>query len=220
MENSVLAPNKAVDGNSGTRFGSAWKDGQWWQVDLGAVRTVSKVEIVWEDAYASSYKILTSKYGKSWSEAASVSLSGAATKVTTFAARNARYIRVVGVKRATQWGMSFWEARVYGLESPSPAAVNPAEEEDPPVEPPVEPPSDPPADPAPTDTGAGPGPASGDSDSATPPPAPGTAPKGTRGLRKRGASRCRRASRNRAKQAARSKSRCEKAKKRKAKRRS
>ena len=35
-------------------------------------------------------------------------------KLTSFAAASARYVRVLGVTRATQWGISFWDAQVFG----------------------------------------------------------------------------------------------------------
>ncbi len=110
----ALSADKAVDGDAGTRFGSAWADDQWWQVDLGAVRTVGEVTIAWEAAYASSYKVLTSVDGQHWTETASVTLRSATTKATTFPATAARYVRILGVRRATQYGISFWDVRIYG----------------------------------------------------------------------------------------------------------
>lgn len=38
----------AVDGNTGTRWGSEWSDPQWISVDLGAVMNVSRVKLNWE----------------------------------------------------------------------------------------------------------------------------------------------------------------------------
>ena len=42
-----------------TRWSSGFADNQWWQVDLGSAVSIDKVELNWEDAYASRYKILT-----------------------------------------------------------------------------------------------------------------------------------------------------------------
>ena len=115
-----------MDGTAATRFGSAWSDGQWWQVDLGAPTTVGKVAIEWEAAYASTYKILTSIDGQSWTQRASVSLGSAVTKVTTFEPATARYVRILGVNRATQYGISFWEVHVYGGAAPPARPADPA----------------------------------------------------------------------------------------------
>jgi hypothetical protein len=109
-----LEPGKAVDGDPLTRWSSARTDGQWWQVDLGRVRKVDAVELNWEFAYASQYKIQTSLDGASFADAAVVTISSSGLRRTTFAARDARYVRILGVTRATVYGISFWDARVFG----------------------------------------------------------------------------------------------------------
>jgi hypothetical protein len=125
VEKPVYAAGKAVDATAATRFSSARRDGEWWQVDLGAPTTVGSVAIDWEVAYASTYKILTSNDGKSWTQQASVSLSRAVTKITTFAPTTARYVRILGVTRATPYGISFWEVHVYGGAAPLARSVLP-----------------------------------------------------------------------------------------------
>ncbi len=120
VQNSTLTAGKAVDGSSTTRWSSGFTDNQWWQVDLGSVRKVSKVDLNWEAAYASRYKILTSTDGTTFSEAADVSITAAGLRTTTFAARDARYVRIQGVTRATQYGISFWEAQVFGPSDTAP----------------------------------------------------------------------------------------------------
>ena len=126
VELPTLSAGKAVDATAVTRFSSARRDGEWWQVDLGAPATVGRVAIEWEAAYASTYKILTSIDGQSWTQQASVSLSSAATKVTTFAPTTARYVRILGVTRATRYGISFWEVHVYGGAAPAAPTAAPA----------------------------------------------------------------------------------------------
>ena len=111
---SASAPGAANDGNSGTRWSSTFADNQWWQVDLGAVKRVERVEVNWEAAYASTYRIQTSLDGVSFTTAATVSIPSARLEVTNFAARNARYIRLLGDTRATPYGISFWDLRAFG----------------------------------------------------------------------------------------------------------
>ncbi len=113
-QSTALTPEKAVDGSSATRWSSGFTDNQWWQVDLGSAQQIGKVELNWEGAYASRYKILTSTDGTNFTEAADVSITSPGLKTTTFAARSARYVRVQGVTRATAYGISFWDARVFG----------------------------------------------------------------------------------------------------------
>ena len=107
--------DKAVDGSSTTRWSSSVGDNRWWQVDLGRSRQVDKVTINWENAYASRYRIMTSTDGASYTQAADVSIPSAGIHTTTFASRNARYVKIEGVTRATPYGISFWEVQVFGV---------------------------------------------------------------------------------------------------------
>jgi F5/8 type C domain len=114
-ETSDLTPGLAVDQSSSTRWSSNFLDNQWFRVDLGAVRWVNRVSINWEAAYASRYRIETSLDGTSYWVAANVSLLDQKRQDTTFPVRLARYVRVVGVERATEWGISFFDFDVYGF---------------------------------------------------------------------------------------------------------
>jgi glucose/arabinose dehydrogenase len=119
-DNANLVASKAVDGSGTTRWASekgglAWPaTDQWWQVDLGSSRQVDRVEIDWEAAYASKYKVQTSTDGVNFTLAADETATAAGTRATTFSARQARYVRIQGVERGTTFGISFWEARVLG----------------------------------------------------------------------------------------------------------
>jgi hypothetical protein len=83
-------------------------------VDLGAVKNVDRVEVNWEAAYASTYRIQTSTDGTTFTTAATVSIPSARLESTTFPARSVRYVRLVGDTRATPYGISFWDLRVFG----------------------------------------------------------------------------------------------------------
>ena len=120
VEATGLEPSNANDGNPGTRWSSAWSDNQWWQVDLGSAQSVDTVKLNWEAAYGSHYLIQTSTDGTNFTQAADVTNSGPGIKTTTFTARNARYVRVMGLTRGTQYGFSFWDAEVYGPSQPPP----------------------------------------------------------------------------------------------------
>ena len=50
VENASFPASAAVDGNTGTRWSSAFSDPQWLQVDLGGTATVSQVVLQWEAA--------------------------------------------------------------------------------------------------------------------------------------------------------------------------
>jgi hypothetical protein len=116
-----LRPALANDGNSSTRWSSNYVDNQWLQVDLGSVRQIDRVELNWETAYASRYRILTRRSsGGSWSTAATVTSWSAGLRVHTFPVRNARYVRIRGDQRATPWGISLWDVRIFGPTSSPP----------------------------------------------------------------------------------------------------
>lgn len=106
------APGRAVDGSLATRWASAWSDAQWWRVDLGAARTVGRVAIDWEAAYARSYRIETATDGTTWTTAATVRAGQGGTEVTAFAPRPARHVRLVFTSRATSYGYSMREVSV------------------------------------------------------------------------------------------------------------
>ena len=108
-----LAPALANDGDSATRWSSAYADNQWWEVDLGSNRTINRIELNWEAAYASRYRIRTRRAGSNgWSTAANVSIGSPGLKEHTFTARTARYVQIRGDVRATPYGISLWDARV------------------------------------------------------------------------------------------------------------
>ncbi|MEN0128615.1 MAG: discoidin domain-containing protein [Brevundimonas sp.] len=104
----------AVDGNGGTRWESTSADGQWWQVDLGQSRSVTQVQIDWETAAAKQFSILLgdSPTGP-WRTAATVTKTSAAADTVNVSGAG-RYLRIDAPTRLTQWGVSIWEARVYG----------------------------------------------------------------------------------------------------------
>ena len=62
-------PKNAIDGNTGTRWESAYSDPQWLYVDLGAVKTVTEVRIDWQHAAAKDYRIDVSNDAVTWSAA-------------------------------------------------------------------------------------------------------------------------------------------------------
>src|SRR5712691_76842 len=59
-ENAGFPASAAVDGNTGTRWSSAFSDPQWLQVDLGSSASICQVGLNWETAYATAFQIQTS----------------------------------------------------------------------------------------------------------------------------------------------------------------
>jgi hypothetical protein len=116
-----LRPALANDGNSSTRWSSSYIGNQWWVVDLGSVREINRVELNWETAYASRYRVQTrSSTDNRWSTAENATTSSPGLIVHTFPPREARYVRIRGDQRATAWGISLWDVRVFGPTAPPP----------------------------------------------------------------------------------------------------
>ncbi|MFC7640287.1 discoidin domain-containing protein [Streptosporangium lutulentum] len=103
----------AVDGNTATRWSSAYADPQWIRVDLGASRQVSRVRLNWEAAYGRAYQIQTSPDGTTWTTVYSTTAGDGGIDDVTLTGTG-RYVRVNGTQRATAYGYSLWEFEVYG----------------------------------------------------------------------------------------------------------
>ncbi|MBO8195697.1 beta-N-acetylglucosaminidase domain-containing protein [Streptomyces oryzae] len=108
----------AADGKRGTRWSSPAKDGEWVQLKLAERARVGQVVLRWQDAYASHYRIQVSPDGKRWRTAATVrDGKGGKEAVRMDAPGDTRYVRVVGDKRATRFGISLWSVEIYGVDS-------------------------------------------------------------------------------------------------------
>lgn len=113
-ERADLAPAGAVDGTGATRWSSGYSDAQWLRVDLGAARSVDRVVISWEAAYAKAFQIQTSTDGTTWKTVYNTTTAAGGTTDIRFTAVSARYVRMLGIKRATQYGYSIYELGVFG----------------------------------------------------------------------------------------------------------
>ena len=95
VENSSFPASAAVDGNTGTRWSSAFSDPQWLEVDLGATASVSQVVLEWEAAYATAFQIQTSSDGTTWTTVYSTTTGTGGTQ-TLNVTGTGRYVRMYG----------------------------------------------------------------------------------------------------------------------------
>lgn len=109
---TYTVPN-AVDGKLDTRWSSAFSDNEWITVDLGTVSDVAKVKLTWEAAYGKSYMIQLSADGTNWTNAAIISNGDGKIDEVLFTTTKARYVKMQGLQRATQYGYSLFELEVY-----------------------------------------------------------------------------------------------------------
>jgi hypothetical protein len=102
----------AVDGSVATRWSSGFADPQWIKVDLGAVWQVTHVRLTWEHAYAIKYRVDLSLDGKHWATAYRTSSGTDGLRDIPIDSTPARYVRVYGTQRSSQYGYSLLELEV------------------------------------------------------------------------------------------------------------
>ncbi|MEV7225619.1 discoidin domain-containing protein [Polymorphospora sp. NPDC051019] len=110
-------PARAFDNDPATRWATSsttgWVDPGWIYVDLGATATITQVVLQWDRAYATSYQIQVSPNATTWTTIYSTT-SGRGFKETINTTGTGRYVRMYGTARATPYGYSLYEFRVYG----------------------------------------------------------------------------------------------------------
>jgi beta-glucosidase len=111
-ENAGTPAAAAVDGNTGTRWSSAYSDPQWLQVDLGSAQPVCGVSLNWETAYATAFQIQVSTDGTTWTPVYSTTTGTGGTQNLTVSGTG-RYVRMYGTARATGYGYSLWEFGIF-----------------------------------------------------------------------------------------------------------
>jgi hypothetical protein len=117
LENSTFPASNAVDGNTGTRWSSAFSDPQWLEVDLGSSQSICGVNINWEAAYATAFQIQVSTDNTNWTSIYSTTTGTGGVQNLTGLSGAGRYIRMYGTARATQYGYSIWEFQVFATSS-------------------------------------------------------------------------------------------------------
>ena len=105
----------AVDGDPRTRWSSPAEDGVWLQLKLAAPARVGRLDLDWQDAYPSRYRVQVSGDGRNWRTAATVSDSRGGHETVRMDAADTRFIRIQSVKRATRFGCSLWSVRAYAV---------------------------------------------------------------------------------------------------------
>ncbi|MEA3305459.1 MAG: discoidin domain-containing protein, partial [Candidatus Omnitrophota bacterium] len=121
-----LSPEAAVDGNFSTRWESEHNvDPVWLVIELDKEQTIENLKIVWETASALKYDIQLSTDFKKWTTVSGIDDGKKGEKrIIEFKPARAKYIRIYGKERVTQWGYSIWEIKINAKQLPSlPQAV-------------------------------------------------------------------------------------------------
>lgn len=105
----------ANDGNSATRWSSTYNDPHWFQIDLGSKKAFNEIVIHWQNASAKNYSIQQSDNESDWATLTQLNDMKTGTRIDTLKnlSGNARYVRMYGTSRTTQWGYSIFEFEVY-----------------------------------------------------------------------------------------------------------
>jgi beta-glucosidase-like glycosyl hydrolase len=112
----------AVDATNGggSRWSSAPTDPSWIEVDLGSPQTICSVGLDWEAAYATAFEIQTSTDNVNWTTDYSTTTATGGNETIPISDVTARYIRMYGTARGTQFGYSLFDFNVYGLTNVAP----------------------------------------------------------------------------------------------------
>ncbi|MER5994297.1 beta-N-acetylglucosaminidase domain-containing protein [Streptomyces viridosporus] len=105
----------ANDGDPATRWSSPAEDDSWWQVELERPVRLGKVELHWQDAHPSAYRVEVSADGRTWRTAATVRDGRGDRETVRMDEPEVRHIRVQGEKRATRYGYSLWSVEAYAV---------------------------------------------------------------------------------------------------------
>lgn len=124
VENAGTPGTNAVDGNTGTRWSSAFSDPQWIYVDLQATYNITEVKLNWENAYATSFQIQVSSNAVDWTTNYSTTTGTGGIQDLTGLSGTGRYVRMYGTVRKTVYGYSLYEFEVYGT-APVPTNQSP-----------------------------------------------------------------------------------------------
>ncbi|MFB6874569.1 beta-N-acetylglucosaminidase domain-containing protein [Streptomyces sp. NPDC056323] len=105
----------AADGDPETRWSSPVEDNAWWQAELPRTARIGRVVLHWQDAYATRYRLQVSSDGRSWRTAATVRDGRGGRESVRMDAKDARYLRVQGDARGSEFGYSLWSVEAYAV---------------------------------------------------------------------------------------------------------
>ena len=109
-----------TDGSDGSRWVSNYNDNEWIYVDLGERQEIGNITLKWEDAHAQAYKLQVSDDAVEWKDVYQNNNSKGKNEEIKIKPVMARYVKMLGLKRATEWGYSLYEFEVYGRNKAKP----------------------------------------------------------------------------------------------------
>ena len=115
QENAGMPGSNLTDGDDTTRWGSAHDETDLTAaVDLGEEVALYGAELKWENSYAAKFLFQVSMDGSSWKTVGGERNGIAGLQKLAFKGEKARWVRVKGLEKATQYGISLFRFSVYG----------------------------------------------------------------------------------------------------------
>jgi hypothetical protein len=108
-----LAAANASDCNSTSRWSSDWDDDEWIALEFGKPATIDSAVLKWEAAYGKAYTLDVSDDGTTWTPVYTQTNGDGGKDEIHFPLTTARYVRMHGLQRGTEFGYSLWEFEVY-----------------------------------------------------------------------------------------------------------
>ena len=103
-----------TDGGAGSRWESEYNDPQWIYVDLGKEEKIENIILKWETACAKKYTLQVSNDAKKWKTVYDNKDGKGGKEKIDLESVTARYVKLEGISRATQFGYSLFEFEIYG----------------------------------------------------------------------------------------------------------
>lgn len=107
-------PKNINDGDMSTRWSSEFSDPQYIILDMGEIKNFTRINIYWEDAYASAYSVQISNDSENWKTIQTVE-NGDGGLDQIDGQFSARYVKMYATSRATEWGYSIYEIEIYNM---------------------------------------------------------------------------------------------------------
>ncbi len=108
-DQDLYRARNALDGDLKTRWGSRFRDDEWWQVAFDQPESLAGLRIVWENAYGERYDVQLSDDGAQWRTVFTEMDGDGKTDWIFFKPVTARFLRIQGRRRGTGWGYSIKE---------------------------------------------------------------------------------------------------------------
>ncbi|MDN4525176.1 discoidin domain-containing protein [Fictibacillus fluitans] len=117
-EYPTIKPEKHItDGDNPSEWISRRDLKQSVKLDLGSIRKLNRVKLNWGTSYAKAYSIEVSSNGEKWSGVYQTYGNEKQLNDVVFSPVKARYIRVTGKAKSSEYGYSLREAEVYNVKN-------------------------------------------------------------------------------------------------------